>query len=393
MYKKITLGICIFAVFALIAIQMRPVQHLLLNNSLIDQIISKLDKRNYSTLKKSIYNHFPGFAYSYVAINVAGSETNQEKITQKLNLYVHENVFPIIQYGVIDAAAIHQLTRGIGWCDQMAHLFIRLADTYNIPAHIENLYNDNGVSPHTIATAFLDNEWRAVEPLYNLTFTNNNKRATLREICSGDTDVDSEMLNQMNLEWYKPLYCNESRVFMRNEAAGEYSPVIFNAIKNDKNIPVTTVADPWRLIFKLPDFIGSDLFIDLYLITLEDQYPNEDDYLYRSARVLQILGKYNEAINLYNKVIENYPQSIHTKQSNFYIGLSRYHSGQYTLSADHFQKIISNNPLSLWVNYSKLYASKSLIELGKPNDAERLLKSIEGEASREAGKILYLNNM
>jgi hypothetical protein len=388
MYKKVILGICIFAVFALIAIQMRPVQHLLLNNSLIDKIISKFD--NYSTLKTSILNHFPGFAYSYVAINVAGSEKNQEKITQKLSLYIHENIFPVGK--LYDAAAIEQLTRGVGWCDQMSHLFIRLADTYNIPAHIEFLYNDNGISTHTIATAFLDNKWRAVEPLYNLTFTN-NKRATFREICSGDTDVDSEMLNQMDLEWYKPLYCNESRVFMKNEAAGEYSPVIFNAIKNDKNIPVTTVADSWRLIFKLPDFIGSDLFIDLYLITLEDHYPNEDDYLYRSARVLQILGKYNEAINLYNKVIENYPQSIHTKESDFFIGLSRYHSGQYTLSADHFQKIISNNPLSPWVNYSKLYAAKSLIELGKPNDAERLLKSIEGEPSREAGKILYLNNM
>ena len=393
MYKKITLGICIFALFDITAIQMRPVQHLLLNNSLIDQIISKLDKRNYSTLKKSIYNHFPGFAYSYVAINVAGSETNQEKITQKLNLYVHENVFPIIQYGVIDAAAIHQLTRGIGWCDQMAHLFIRLADTYNIPAHIENLYNDNGVSPHTIATAFLDNEWRAVEPLYNLTFTNNNKRATAREICSADTDLDSEMLNQMDLEWYKPLYCNESRVFMKNEAAGEYSPVIFNAIKNDKNIPVTTVADPWRLIFKLPDFIGSDLYINLYLMTLEDDYPKEDDHLYESARVLQILGKYNRAINLYNKVIENYPQSTHAEGSDFFIGLSRYHSGQYALAAEHFKKLISNNALSPWVNYAKLFAAKSLIELGKPNDAERLLKSIEGEPSKEAGKILYLNNM
>ena len=391
MYKKVILGICIFAVFALIAIQMRPVQHLLLNNSLIDKIISKFD--NYSTLKTSIYNHFPGFAYSYVAINVAGSEKNQEKITQKLSLYVHENVFPNPAYKVIDAAAINQLTRGIGWCDQMAHLFVRLADSHNIPAHIVFLYNDNGVSPHTIATAFLDNEWRAVDPLYNFTFTNNNKRVPVSEICSGDTDVDSAMVNQMGLESYKQLYCNESRVFMKNEAAGEYSPVIFNAIKNDKNIPVTTVADPWRLIFKLPDFIGSDLFIDLYLITLEDYYPNEDDYLYESARVFQVLGKYKEAIDLYNKVIENYPQSIHAKESDFFIGLSRYHSGQYTLSADHFQKIISNNPLSPWVNYSKLYASKSLIELGKPNDAERLLKSIEGEASREAGKILYLNNM
>ena len=91
MYKKVILGICIFAVFVLIAIQMRPVQHLLLNNSLIDKIIFKFD--NYSTLKKSIYNHFPGFAYSYIAINLAGSEKNKEKITQKLSLYIHENVF------------------------------------------------------------------------------------------------------------------------------------------------------------------------------------------------------------------------------------------------------------------------------------------------------------
>ena len=108
MYKKVILGICIFAIFVLIGIQMRPVQHLLLNNSLIDKIIYKFD--NYSTLKTSIYNHFPGFAYSYVAINVAGSEKNQEKITQKLSLHIHENVFVVGE--IIDAAAINQITRG-----------------------------------------------------------------------------------------------------------------------------------------------------------------------------------------------------------------------------------------------------------------------------------------
>ena len=54
MYKKVISGICIFAVFALIAIQTRPVQHLLLNNSLIDKIISKFD--NYSTLKTKFHD-------------------------------------------------------------------------------------------------------------------------------------------------------------------------------------------------------------------------------------------------------------------------------------------------------------------------------------------------
>ena len=51
-------------------------------------------------------------------------------------------------------------------------------------------------------------------------------------------------------------------------------------------------------------------------------YPhtsNEDDYLYESARVFQVLGKYKEAIDLYNKVIENYPQSTHAKESDFFI--------------------------------------------------------------------------
>ena len=37
-------------------------------------------------------------------------------------------------------------------------------------------------------------------------------------------------------------------------------------------------------------------------------------------------------------------------------------------------------------------AAKNLIELGKPKGAERLLKSVEGKARRQARKILYLNN-
>ena len=101
------------------------------------------------------------------------------------------------------------------------------------------------------------------------------------------------------------------------------------------------------------------------------------------------------ALDQINRILINNEKKLikFYQESDFFIGLSRYHSGQYTLSADHFQKIISNNPLSPWFDYSKLYAAKSLIKLGKPNDAERLLKSVEGEPRREARKILYLNNV
>ncbi len=386
------LWLFVFIAISIAAIQFRPVQVFILNNSLIDQIVFKLD--GYQTLKKSIYNHFPGFAYSYIAIKVAGLEKNKEKIAQKISLYVHDNVFQPAGYKVIDNAPIAQLTRGVGWCDQTSHLFIRLIDSHNIPGHIEFLYNSSGTSPHTVSTVFIDNKWRVVDATYSLSFINNdNKVASAREVCNGSASVDLKMLKKMDLEWYKPLYCNKTKVFMKNEAAGENNDMrIFNAVKSNVDIPIQTVSDPWKLFFKLPDFIGSDLFINLYLISIESHYLNRIDYLYDSARTLHLLGKYKEAVDLYNKVIKYYPKSTHAEESAFFIGLSEYHSKQYALSVDYFKNFINDKPLSSWVHYARLYAAKSLIKLERYGDAEKLLRKVGGEAFRQAQRILYLNN-
>jgi len=361
------------------AIQVDPVQKILLNNSLIDKVYRKYSSSKYNTLKESIYNNFPGFAYAYITQNVVGSEKDKEKIVQKLVTFVHENVFvPQGKYKVIDAAPIEQLKRGVGWCDQVSNLFIRLAAFRDIPARMVFLKDTKGVSPHTVADVYLNNAWRIVDPLYNIPVLNNNKTiATSEEICKGDILTTQSLFDEMKLTSYKPLFCNTPQIFLKNSAT---SPVIFNAVKNNEDL------------FALPEFIGTNLYIDLSILSIKDNYTKKDDYLYASARMLQILGKYEKSINLYNKIIEEHPNSTHLDESYYFSGLAKYHNKQYLKSLDTFKILLEKHPSSAWLGYTRLFAAKSLMALGEIDDAKIYLKKVEGEASRESKKILYFAN-
>ena len=379
-FKKQLIWFFSLVFIALISIQLSPVHYFLLNNSLIDSAVSKVDK--YNSLKASVYNRFPGFAYSYIGVSIAGSEKDKEKIANKINLYLYNNVFQPVNYEPVDAAAISQLVRGIGWCDQMSHIFIRLADTHNLPGHIENLFNNSGVSPHTIATLFLDDEWLPIDPTYGSSFINDkNKFISKNEVCKNLGE------NFEPFPGYTNLFCNDTYVFMKNEAAGEYNSIIFDAIQNQQEIPISTVSDPWRLIFKLPDFIGADLFLRLYLMILKSDLNNYE-FLYQSARINHILGKYEESIKLYEKVIKQHPSTIHALESYFWIGLARFHNKQYVQAYNHLENFINNETeihnlmqADGWLPYAKIYAGRSLIELQRTKEAILLFNSVKDDLS------------
>ena len=400
--NKILLGFVSLVFILLISIQLRPVHYLLLNNSIIDSTVSKFDK--YSSLKESIYNRFPGFAYSYIGINIAGSEKDPEKILKKINLYITNNVFQPSHYKPEDAAAIAQLERGIGWCDQMSHILIRLADTHNLPGQIENLVDNSGSSPHTIATVFLEDEWRPLDPTFGISFINDNDRLiTKKEVCKNFQKYFEPSPG------FNKIYCNDTLVFMKNEAAGEYSPIIFDAIKNQQAISISTVSDPWRLIFKLPDFIGADLFIKLYLMTLESSL-NDYEHLYKSARIFHILGKYEKAIKLYEKVVKEYPKAtyegqtlLYAVESSFWIGLARFQNGQYSQALNVFDNFINNTVVKVgsestdssfgWSSYAKVYAGKSLLELERPEEAFSLLNDVANDNFSASAQTLALREL
>ena len=59
---------------------------------------------------------------------------------------------------------VNVMKRGWGYCDQIAHVFATLATYSGFEAAQLQLFRNDGVSPHTIATVKIDGQWRIVSP-------------------------------------------------------------------------------------------------------------------------------------------------------------------------------------------------------------------------------------
>jgi hypothetical protein len=88
--------------------------------------------------------------------------------------------------------AIGSLIRGGAVCDSMAWTLVRLAEQRGIDGRIAWLTDENGVSPHTVAELWIDDEWRVFDPYYGVIPRNpDGTVATSDQIARGNLGTGS----------------------------------------------------------------------------------------------------------------------------------------------------------------------------------------------------------
>ena len=356
------------------ALQIPVVHRYLVYSPAVDALYHRLtpDPNPYPTFRQSLINNFPGFAYAYITQRLVGSERDPEVIIRTLTTYVHENIFAPSQYAVVDDAPITVLHRGIGWCDQMGHLLLRLLDRRDIPSRLLFLRNKEGISPHSVADVYLNGTWRIVDPTYMFIPRNGRKEvATFGEICQEGVDFGTLPPEDISLPGYRQWFCQEPRIFLSNFAF--MRPALIEAVRRGEPFPGNTMAESWQRLFALPDPIGTDLFINLYVQAIRDLYETEDGYAYGVARTYHILGKFREARRWYAKTIANFPNSPHLEESLFFAGLAAYHEGEYQKAKDSLDKLLNQYPQTSWAAYARLFVGKSLLALGQHQQAKAYL--------------------
>lgn len=99
------------------------------------------------------------FFYYYIASIVTKDKKNRINKQEAVVEYISHNVFARMDqkaYPPIDHPGLDVLVRGVGWCDQVADLFIRLLEWSGIQAFDVFLYDfkdGRWTSPHTVALA------------------------------------------------------------------------------------------------------------------------------------------------------------------------------------------------------------------------------------------------
>ena len=379
------------------ALPLPAVQDRLLNHRAVDWLYRRFspELQPYPTLKEALVEHFPSFVYAYIARRLTGSLQDPQRITLRLTEYVHDNVFwPSEGYAVKDTAPIDVLVRGIGVCDQQAHLLIRLVGYRNIPAYMVFLYSPiSDATPHSVAKVYFAERWRYVDPLYRLQAKDREGRfATRLQIASGEASFSPISPESIGLESYRQLYEKRPMHFLRNLAA---DPQFFESVLRHEPLPAGNREQTWKPLLSLPDRIGSGLFLDLYLrILQEEQHADKAEWIYYAARIRHILLKFPEARRGYARLLREYPDSPHKEEALFFMGLAAYHEGNHAEALKIHQEFIRRYPDSIWMGYAQLYLAKSFQLAGNYRRARNLFKALaiqsRGEPSRMARWALSL---
>ena len=267
---------------------------------------------------------------------------NQKKSLIVLNNYVYDFFKPV--FNNLDDGVSWKMLHGSIWCDGVADILLRIAENTNTRMVMIFLYNNDGISPHTLTFADLDNsinhfnetELRKMylfDPQNNyypinkkLQFVNINYMLENKIEFSSYTKLDSDNIKLNLLQ-------NNKRVFIKNRIYNKYSirnqgrsKLISDfSSKIVKFLPKNSL----KFLFKFGIFINPELDDDykkfLYA-RLEHIFLNYDDAIVNYSKITDKSSYYNNAQYWYKRI--NSSQSVLKKYEDILSSLENYKDGK-----------------------------------------------------------------
>lgn len=274
-----------------------------------------------------LYQHYPGVSYYHIATQVAGREKDELKRLELLTDYVYQNVFTG-GFQVIDLPPLDNLVRGIAWCDQSAHILIRLLEPFDVRGYLVFLNSredGSGTSPHSVAIVTpgikenimdyseLTKVGVTVDTLQGVVVrTRSGAGASFKDICAGDV---SEAQKRYFVKFPFSLFCNRGRSFLSN------TPI---SLDNKKR----------RFFYNYLFPMMPKGIINLYQDMVLDRwyrknFKNDLEFLYFRARNYHVYGRFDEALRLYDTVIRRTPDRQLAAGCTFFEGMSYFRMGEF----------------------------------------------------------------
>lgn len=291
---------------------------------------------------------------------IANDLSDQEKIEVMFE-YIATNIYACEGFKVVDYNLYNDLIRGIGWCDQQAGALNTLLNKQNIKSRLRDVQN------HTCGEALLGDKWVLLDPfagsIYYLKGT--SEIASLDEIVRGEQIEYSSL--KLELPDLQVLYV-PSEVRFREGISPEYSDylnksVIKRAIEMDIKFGYALYGKKYAFWYQDKYLTSIKELLDpgeKWIINYTSIYkPSNDAYLeYFKGRNYYLYGRYNEALKIYNRVIDIYPETYWAHETTWQKGMIYFNKGQYADSLNIFSDPqITDNPL--FRNRSKYMAGLS----------------------------------
>ena len=301
-------------------------------------------------LPKSVSEYaYRELTYLHLSNSLITNDLSEQEKVETMFKYVAINIYAHEGFKTVDCNSFNDLIRGIGWCDQQAFVLNTLLNKQNIQSRLRD------VQHHTCGEALLGDKWVLLDPyagsIYYIKGT--SEMASLDEIIRGEQLEYS--LFKLNIPDVQVLYVPwEGRY--REGISPEYSDyahksVLKKAIEMDIRLGYALYGKKYAFwyqdkylasIKELPD-PGEKWIIDYKSI----YKPSNDAYLeYFKGRNYYLYGRYPEALQTYNRVINAYPRTYWADESAWQKGMVYFYNDRYVDSLSIFSNPqITANPL------------------------------------------------
>jgi len=291
----------------------------------------------------------------------AGCFTEEEKALKLLQYVVNHEFLQGIPY---ECKPAESLIYAEAYCDFQARTLNELLGVIGIPCRYAMLLDKDGISPHTLNEVFLHNKWCVFDLSMNIVFRDNSmKMVSLDEL----SDNPGLIFNNKKLvafkEYDKKGYANTfawySRMFPMPASPRRSTPVMYKYHIFDY------ICDAYFKIFK---YIFSNFYQDAYLRLNKNHLKERDLVLLFKARNYHLCYRQDLALEYYDMLLKEYPQSKYLEDDLFFRGELYFDIGDFHKAIESFGLITDKYPK--WRNAAYLYLGRSYGLIG---DTEKSL--------------------
>lgn len=222
------------------------------------------------------------------------------------------------------------LIRGTGYCDELAHLLIKLAKRADIRGRVIYLKGYDEVSHHTVCDLYIDGKFRIFDPDFGYIFTSNNEVATFYDI-QNKNNIKAEKLDAQ-------LFFNSSHdvsfYFKLYEPTYEFIVAKTNYNLRIGKILRSYILDLYYIIFGnlLPTYLE-----DLYFT-----FSNIDHFA--QARIKHLSYRFDEALLGYSGILQGDANYNIRSESLFFMGQLFYDIGEFAKCIATFEEFLQVFP-------------------------------------------------
>ncbi|MBI3011154.1 MAG: tetratricopeptide repeat protein [Candidatus Omnitrophica bacterium] len=305
--------------------------------------------------------------YTHLATRIAQGCRSTPEVIDATGEYVQTHLWPAVDVVPYDGKPLSYLVNGIGWCDYMAKVYMRLLAVHHIPARYAMLREAGGGSPHTVAEVWYRNRWGVHDVLFGIRFTDaQGEPLTLEELSRSPELLEA----QSPMRWLRQEAVGRTEEI--RELYGRVLPVPMPPRRSHAGTARLTPFD--RVLMRYVAWGGQpfvDWYQDRYLASSGVARPSTPEERLTLARHWHMAGRRAIARRAYERCLREGTGSPAASDARFWLGLLHWELEADAVAAlQTFETLLADNPNSHWRALAWYYMGRCEEALGRAGQAQ-----------------------